>query len=114
MRKVVLRFEAYCRPNYYFWAAGRRSNCRQDNSRAARKNGSNTIPGFVSGTACGLGGTVLTDAVLVVEVVCATPEMLSEDVIATISNAATAAKALRRLFRKLEEDIIWLFIGRII
>ena len=108
MRKVVLRFEASCGPIYYFWAAGRRNNCRDDNSRTAKKNGSNTIPGFVSGTGRGRGGmgTALTDEVLVVEVVCATPEMLSEDVIATIKNAAAAANALRRLFRDLEEVII--------
>jgi len=43
---------------------------------------------------------------LVVDVVCATPELLSEDVIATIKNAAAGAKALRRLFRNLEEVII--------
>ena len=51
-------------------------------------------------------GTALTGEVLVVEVVCATTELLSEDAIATIKTAAAAAKALRGLFRNLEQFII--------
>jgi hypothetical protein len=62
---------------------------------AARKNGSKTMPGFVSGTA---GGLLFTE--LGVGGFWAMLELLNGEAPATSKITAPVAKSLRRLFRR--------------
>jgi hypothetical protein len=70
---------------------------------AARKNGSKTIPGFVSGIT---GGLLLIAIGAVEGVGLAKLELLKVETPATSKTAAPIAKTLRNLFRKVE----WLII----
>jgi hypothetical protein len=82
---------------YSFCKAGRSNKLLEDSRMAARKNGSKTIPGLVSGIT---GGLLLITLAAVEGVDLAKLELLNVETPATSKTAAPIAEALRTLFRK--------------
>jgi hypothetical protein len=104
MRRCTVYFPLHrARLIYSFCATGRSSKLLEESRMAARKNGSKTIPGFVSGIT---GGLLLIAIGAVEGVGLAKLELLKVETPATSKTAAPIAKTLRNLFRKVE----WLII----